>query len=297
RRAGTPGPERPHGRGGRGLPVTLGPGRPGAHDNDVSKTAQHCEHKPVCWARQSAGPAVNRDRAIDARNHVGPDQASFRVGVHLPERRDAGVAASGPGRDRTGLAERISRAQPIASPDGEDLAHALLRPGSPVGGPDQAARLPALALRASVTRGPGGRNQSREVPVTQACDPCAPRPAARHVAFEPPGTISLPVVPGPVVSRKAAEAAARRSSARPLRHASAKLSSWTEAATLLAAACTAVACSRTVPSGSGLGRDRDQARALVTQTSSVAVPDNYLVGCGHVPKPIRELKDLAPLMG
>jgi len=61
------------------------------------------------------------------------------------------------------------------------------------------------------------------------------RPATRHVRFEPPGTISLPVVPGPIVSRKAAKATARRSTEGPLRPASAKLSSWTEVATLLAA--------------------------------------------------------------
>ncbi len=48
--------------------------------------------------------------------------------------------------------------------------------------------------------------------------------AARQVAFEPPGTISLPVVPGSIVSRKAAEAAARHSAAGLSRQASAKLS-------------------------------------------------------------------------
>lgn len=59
--------------------------------------------------------------------------------------------------------------------------------------------------------------------------------AASHVTFEPPGTISLPVVPGPIVTRKAAEAAARQSAAGLAHNASAKLSSWTEVATLLAA--------------------------------------------------------------
>jgi hypothetical protein len=59
--------------------------------------------------------------------------------------------------------------------------------------------------------------------------------AVRHVTFEPPGTISLPVVPGPIVSRNAAEAAATRSAQGPLRQARAKLSSWTEVATLSSA--------------------------------------------------------------
>jgi hypothetical protein len=59
--------------------------------------------------------------------------------------------------------------------------------------------------------------------------------AVRHVTLEPPGTISLPVVPGPIVSRNAAEAAATRSAQGPLRQARAKLSSWTEVATLSSA--------------------------------------------------------------
>src|SRR5262245_20201231 len=59
--------------------------------------------------------------------------------------------------------------------------------------------------------------------------------AARHVIFKPPGTISLPIVPGPIVSRKAAEAAAQRSAQGPFSRAGTKLSSWTEVATLFAA--------------------------------------------------------------
>ena len=60
--------------------------------------------------------------------------------------------------------------------------------------------------------------------------------AARQVAFEPPGTISLPVVPGSIVSRKAARHwAARHSAAGLSRQASAKLSSRTEVATLFPA--------------------------------------------------------------
>src|SRR5258708_6982329 len=59
--------------------------------------------------------------------------------------------------------------------------------------------------------------------------------AASHVTFEPPGTISLPVVPGSIVTRKAAEAASRQSAGGLAHNASAKLSSWTEVATLLSA--------------------------------------------------------------
>jgi len=59
--------------------------------------------------------------------------------------------------------------------------------------------------------------------------------AARHVICKPPGTISLPIVPGPIVSRRAAEAAAQRSARGPFSRAGTKLSSWTEVATLFAA--------------------------------------------------------------
>lgn len=53
--------------------------------------------------------------------------------------------------------------------------------------------------------------------------------AARNVSFSAPGSISLPVAPGRIVSRQAAIAAAERAAdAARWRRASAKLSSWTE---------------------------------------------------------------------
>jgi hypothetical protein len=58
---------------------------------------------------------------------------------------------------------------------------------------------------------------------------------ARHTRFTPPVTASLPVDPGPVVTRNAAVAAARRSATVRSRVASAKLTSWTEASTLMSA--------------------------------------------------------------
>jgi hypothetical protein len=58
---------------------------------------------------------------------------------------------------------------------------------------------------------------------------------ARHTRFTPPITRSLPLDPGTVVTKNAAVAAARRSSRGGSGVARAKLTSWTEAATLLAA--------------------------------------------------------------
>jgi len=64
---------------------------------------------------------------------------------------------------------------------------------------------------------------------------------ARHVSFAAPGIIALPVMPGPIVTRQAAIASARRAAARsaggPARlDGSAKLSSWTEIAAVAARA-------------------------------------------------------------
>jgi hypothetical protein len=59
--------------------------------------------------------------------------------------------------------------------------------------------------------------------------------AARQVRFTAPGTISLPIAPGPIVARAAAVTAAERSGRVPWRQARAKLSSWTETAAVLAA--------------------------------------------------------------
>jgi len=57
--------------------------------------------------------------------------------------------------------------------------------------------------------------------------------AARHLAFSPPRVVPLPVTPGPIVTRVAAIAAARRSAGRARLRATAKLSSWTEVSTLV----------------------------------------------------------------
>jgi len=58
---------------------------------------------------------------------------------------------------------------------------------------------------------------------------------ARHIRFTPPVTTSLPVDPGTVVTRNDAVAAAMRSASGKSRVATAKLTSWTEASTLLSA--------------------------------------------------------------
>jgi len=58
---------------------------------------------------------------------------------------------------------------------------------------------------------------------------------ARHASFAPPGITSLPMRPGPIVSRSAAVAAVRRSIRGRWHRAVAKLTSWTETATVLAA--------------------------------------------------------------
>lgn len=58
---------------------------------------------------------------------------------------------------------------------------------------------------------------------------------ARHTRFTPPNTTSLPLDPGTVVTRNAAVAAARRSARGRPQVANAKLTSWTEASTLLSA--------------------------------------------------------------
>src|SRR5579859_1388422 len=57
--------------------------------------------------------------------------------------------------------------------------------------------------------------------------------AARHLAFSPPRTVTLPVTAGPIVTRAAAIAAAIRSAGRGGLRARAKLSSWTEVSTLV----------------------------------------------------------------
>jgi hypothetical protein len=72
---------------------------------------------------------------------------------------------------------------------------------------------------------------------------------ARHTRFTPPVTTSLPVDPGTVVTRNAAVAAARRSANGGSRVAGAKLTSWTEAATMLAAHTGRIAPSAPDPLG------------------------------------------------
>jgi hypothetical protein len=58
---------------------------------------------------------------------------------------------------------------------------------------------------------------------------------AQHVAFTPPGSVSLPIAPGPMVTRPAAIAAARRLVHVLVATAEAKLSSWTEVTTVMGA--------------------------------------------------------------
>jgi hypothetical protein len=53
---------------------------------------------------------------------------------------------------------------------------------------------------------------------------------AQHVSFVAPGVVALPVTPGKIVTRRAAIAAAERGTSMRWRHATAKLSSWTEIA-------------------------------------------------------------------
>lgn len=55
---------------------------------------------------------------------------------------------------------------------------------------------------------------------------------ARHVSFEAPRMVTLPVTPGRIVTRRAAVKAAERATDVRWMHATAKLSSWTEVATL-----------------------------------------------------------------
>jgi hypothetical protein len=56
---------------------------------------------------------------------------------------------------------------------------------------------------------------------------------AQHVSFRPPGSVSLPVTPGPIISKSSATAAARKRFHRSVFNATAKLSSWTEVTTVL----------------------------------------------------------------
>jgi hypothetical protein len=58
---------------------------------------------------------------------------------------------------------------------------------------------------------------------------------AQHLAFSPPGTVSLPVASGPIVTRSTAIGVAKRAVQFPVASATAKLSSWTEAMALLQA--------------------------------------------------------------
>ena len=56
---------------------------------------------------------------------------------------------------------------------------------------------------------------------------------AQHVAFSPPGVVTLPVQPGPIVTKASAIATARRAAHLSRSSAQAKLSSWTEISALL----------------------------------------------------------------
>lgn len=58
---------------------------------------------------------------------------------------------------------------------------------------------------------------------------------AQHVTFSPPGVVSLPVQPGPIVTKASAVAAARRATQLSGSSARAKLSSWAEVSALLQA--------------------------------------------------------------
>ena len=58
---------------------------------------------------------------------------------------------------------------------------------------------------------------------------------AQHVAFSPPSVVSLPVQPGPVVTKESAVATARRAAHLSRSSAQAKLSSWAEISALLQA--------------------------------------------------------------
>ena len=58
---------------------------------------------------------------------------------------------------------------------------------------------------------------------------------AQHVAFSPPGMLSLPVQPGPIVTKTSAVVTARGATRMSRSSAQAKLSSWTEISALLQA--------------------------------------------------------------
>lgn len=93
---------------------------------------------------------------------------------------------------------------------------------------------------------------------------------AQHVAFSPPGMVSLPVQPGPIVTKTSAVVTARGAAHLSRSSAQAKLSSWTEISALLQAGHAATGL--TVPSDVTQEPWKPVWAVLLTGTSPSAGP-------------------------